>query len=442
MTRTLFNRRAVLAASAGVFAAGTARADDADVIVIGAGSAGIGAARELKRLGKRVLLIEARERAGGRVFTDTSLGQPFEAGAAYIHFAENNPWNALAQEAGVDPQGGYRLWSGSVAYRDGVPMSAPEGAARWQAMRRVAEIYEDVEDRSDVSMADAWKAEPQDVKDAGRIQAQMAAGEDPEWVSVADWNRLESGGNRLVPGGYGTLVARTAGPLEPRYGVRVTSIDWSGQSVKVSTDKGDLRARKVICTVPVGVLKSGSIQFKPGLPTDHVRALDGMRMGALSKVALRFEGERFGFAPHQFLADVGEPARAMTFEAWPQDTGLIVATFGGDYARSLSKGTAVAAVEQALERFIKIAGSDARKAYRGGAFANWAADPFSQGAYAVVRPGRMRAREYLARPIADKLWFAGEATAGIYSMTAGGAYIAGRDAAKSVAAKLSTGSIR
>jgi monoamine oxidase len=442
MSHSLITRRMLLATSAAIFAAGSARADDADVIVIGAGAAGIGAARELKRLGKRVLLIEARERAGGRVFTNTSLGQPFDAGAAYIHFAESNPWSALAQEAGIDPQGGYRLWSGSLAFRNGVAMSAEEGAQRWQAVRKVAEIYEDVEDRADISMAEAWKGEAQDVRDAGRIQAQMAAGEDPEWVSVADWNRLESGGNRLVPGGYGTLVARTAVPLEPRTGVRVTAIDWSGPAVIVSTDKGDLRARKVICTVPVGVLKAGAIQFKPGLPTDHIRALDGMRMGALSKVALRFEGERFGFSPHQFLAEVGEPGRAMTFETWPQDSGLVVATFGGDYARGLSKEGETAAVEHVLERFTKIAGSDARKAYRGGAFANWVADPFSLGAYAVMKPGRMRARDYLARPIADKLWLAGEATAGIYSMTAGGAYIAGRNAARDVASRLSTGSIR
>ncbi len=442
MTRTLFTRRTLLATSAAVLMAGTARADDADVLVIGAGAAGIGAARELKRLGKRVMLIEARERAGGRVFTDTSLGQPFDAGAAYIHFAENNPWNALAQEAGIDPQGGYRLWSGSLAYRGGAPISAAEGANRWQAMRRVAEVYEDVEERADLSMAEAWKGEPQEVKDAGRIQAQMAAGDDPEWVSVADWNRLESGGNRLVPGGYGTLVARTAEPLEPRYGVRVTAIDWSGAGVVVSTDKGNLRVRKVICTVPVGVLKAGGIQFKPGLPADHIRGLDGLRMGALSKVALRFEGERFGFNPHQFLAEVGEPLRAMTFETWPQETDLVLATFGGDYARGLSKGGDAAAVDHALERFIKIVGADARKAFRGGTFSNWVADPFSLGAYAVVRPGRIRAREYLGRPVAEKLWFAGEATAGIYSMTAGGAYIAGRNAAREVSAKLSTGSLR
>jgi monoamine oxidase len=417
-------------------------AEDTDVIIVGAGAAGIAAARELQRLGKRCLIVEARERAGGRLYTHTALGQPFDAGGAYIHFAETNPWSQIATDLGVDPRSGFRLWSGSIAYRNGIPLDADWAARRSTLQRSVAAAYDEVEERADLSLAQALRDEEQDVRDAGRIQSQMAAGEDPEWVSASDWQRLEGGQNRLVPGGYGTLAMRAAEPLGVRHGVRVTAIDWSGQLVAVTTDKGIIRARKAIITVPIGVLKADHIKFTPSLPLEQARALDGLRMGALSKIGLRFETEKFGFTAHQFLAEIGDPARAITFEAWPFDSELVVATFGGDYARGLARQGEKAAVDHALERFIRTAGSDARKAFRGGALVGWSEDPFSLGSYAVALPGRMRARETLAKPLADRLWFAGEATAGVYSMTAGGAYIAGREAAKQAAARLSTGSLR
>ena len=270
----------------------------------------------------------------------------------------------------------------------------------------------------------------------------MAAGEDPEWVSTSDWQKLEGGQNRIVPGGYGSLAEKTAEPLGVRHGVKVTAIDWSGPVVVATTNEGTIRARKVIVTVPVGVLKAGDIRFTPGLPLDQARALDGLRMGALSKVAMRFEGERFGLSPHQFLAEIGEPARAVTFETWPFDSDLVIATFGGDHARTIARQGEAAAVDIMLSRFVKIVGSDARKAFRGGVLVGWSEDPFSRGSYAVVLPGRLRSREALARPLGEKVWLAGEATAGVYSMTAGGAYMAGRDAARAAASRLSTGSIR
>jgi monoamine oxidase len=442
MSNTTISRRAFVA-GATILVSGQAQAnDDTDVVIIGAGAAGIAAARELKRLGKRYILIEARDRAGGRLYTDTTLGQPFDAGGAYIHFAERNPWSVIASELGVDAQGGYRLWAGSVAYRNGVAMPPEEQSMRWEAMRKVSEVYDEVEERADLSMTAALRDEEVQIKNVARIQAQMAAGEDPEWISVSDWQRLEGGQNRLVPGGYGMLAVRAAEPLDVRLGVVAQSIDWSGQLVVVTTDKGTIRARKAIITVPLGILKAGRLKFRPTLPLDTVRAIDGLRMGALTKVALKFGADKLGFQPHQFLAEIGDPSRAVTFETWPQNSEVVLAVFGGDYARGVARQGETAAVDHLLERFVAIAGADVRKTFSGGRLSAWSEDAFSLGSYAVAMPGRMRAREALAKPVAEKLWFAGEASAGVYSMTAGGAYLAGRDAAKAAAAKLSTGSLR
>jgi monoamine oxidase len=438
----LLDRRSVLAGAAAALAAGPARADDTDVVVIGAGAAGIAAARELRRLGKRFVVVEASNRVGGRLYTDRSLNEPFDAGAAYIHFADRNPWSEIATELGIDPLGGYRLWAGSLAYRNGVPLSPDESSSRWTALRSIGDFYDEVDERQDLSMAQALRGAPQEVQDAARIQAQMAAGEDPERVSVSDWQRLESGSNRLPPGGYGTLAERAAEGLPIRTGVAVSAISHDRNGVVVRTNQGDIRARKVIVTVSIGVLKSGAIRFTPSLPLSHSRALDGLVMGALSKVALRFEKERFGFVPHQFLAEIGDPRTAVTFETWPHDRNIVLAVFGGDHARGIVRQGEQPAVDLLLERFVKIVGSDARKHFTGGRLAGWPDDPYSRGSYAVALPGQMRARETLARPIADRLWLAGEATADVYSMTAGGASIAGREAARQVASRLGTGFLR
>jgi monoamine oxidase len=433
---TLLSRRAILAGVAAAAIARPAQASDFDVAVVGAGAAGIAAGRELIRNGKKTVILEAASRAGGRLHTDRTLGPHFDAGGAYIHNSEVNPWSDIATENGIDPLGGYRLWSGSIAYRNGAALTAEETGRRWTAIRSVSGFYDEVEERYDLSMAQALRAADAEVQDAARIQAQMAAGEDPEFVSVADWQRLESGGNRLVPGGFGSLAEKAAQPLPIRYSTAVTVIAQDAQGVTLSTSAGDIKAKKVIVTVSVGVLKADRIRFTPNLPLDHARALDGLKMGALSKVALRFESERFGFQPHQFLADVTDPRRAVTFEAWPQDTDLILGVFGGEHARGIVRAGEAAAVDAMLSRVVAILGSDARKHFKGGRLAGWSANPLTEGSYAVVLPGRLRSRDQLARPIADRIWITGEATAGIYAMTAGGAYIAGREAARQVAARL------
>jgi monoamine oxidase len=444
MKQSSLSRRSFLLGTAGasLFVAGAAKANDADVIIIGAGAAGIAAARQLKKLGKSYIMVDARARAGGRLYTNTSLGQPFDGGGAYIHFAETNPWTQIAAENKIETKGGMRLWSGSIAYRHGVPLSTEETMSRFRAMQSVREAYDEVDERYDMSMVRAMRNTDQLAKDASRIQAQMAAGEDPERISVSDWQRLEGGQNLLVSGGYGALAEKAAVDLNPRLNVKVLGIDWSGTAIIVTTDKGPLRARKTIVTVPIGVLKSGSIKFTPSLPSATLRALDGLNMGALSKLALRFGDDRYGFQPHQFLAEIGEPAQAMTFESWPFNHELVIAVFGGDYARNLAKQGEAAATDHVLERFIKIAGNDVRKNFKAGKLVAWSEDEFARGSYAVASPGHMNSRDALAKPVGDRIWFAGEATAGVYSMTAGGAYISGRDAATQIANRLSTGSLR
>ncbi|MGL4497092.1 MAG: flavin monoamine oxidase family protein, partial [Beijerinckiaceae bacterium] len=316
----------------------------------------------------------------------------------------------------------------------GQPFTDDEIQARRRASRRAAEIFEDIDSSNDLSFADALKNEPDDVRRSGRSQSRMATGEEDRYVSVADWQQLASGSNLTVPGGYGALAEKIAAALPVRTGVRVTEIDWSGSGVRVVTDQGDIRARYAIVTVSVGVLQKAAIRFTPALPAPTIRALSGLKMGALTKIGLRFEGTRLGFNPYQFLIEAADADKSMSFECWPQDQDVVVAVTGGDYARELTWAGEQAAVETARDTFIAIAGGEARTAFRAGRLAGWAADPFAEGSYSVLLPGRSGAREALARPVGNRLWFAGEASAGTYAMTAGGATFAGQTAATEIAA--------
>jgi monoamine oxidase len=253
----------------------------------------------------------------------------------------------------------------------------------------------------------------------------LSLGEDADRVSIRDYQRLDSGDDLVLPQGYGRLLERYAQGLDIALATPVSAVDYSGPGVRVETPRGTLRARAAIITVSVNVLKANAIRFTPELPGETRRALDGLGMGVLTKLALKFEGTTFGQVPWTQFFDSGNRGDLVNFEFWPWGNDLVVAHFGGDYARSVAEQGEAAAVDHMLGRFVAILGAEARKAFRVGRLAGWSADPYALGGYSIAKPGEAEARERLAAPVANRLWFAGEASAGGGSMTAGGAALAG-----------------
>jgi len=433
-------RRTLVAAGAAFMAAPAYRrswaADDpsSDVVVIGAGAAGLAAAVQLQALGKRVTVIEARDRIGGRVHTDTSLGLPFDAGAVYIHWAERNPWLDIARRFDValqeDPGGGP-----AIPFDNGRPLDEGERRRRRAGFSLVSRALAN-RDRSgpDRSFADLLAMEP-DSRGASSPLTFLALGEDPQRVSVADYDQLWSGDDYVMPDGFGTLVARFGADVPVELSTPAQVIRWDGPGVVVETGRGEIRARTAIVTVPVGILASGAIRFAPALPSTTLEAIDGLGMGALTKVALRFNGERFGYPDTTDLFEIGDPGNPLNIELWPFGRDLAILHLGGDGARRLCELGNDDAVAAALDTLVKIVGGDARKHVRGGKLAGWWADPYSRGSYSVARPGRHPARQALAMPVGERLWFAGEATAGGGAMTAGGAFLEGQRAALAIASR-------
>lgn len=406
---------------------------DIDVVVIGAGAAGIEAALGLKAAGRKAIVLEARNRVGGRAFTDTSLGIPYDAGAMFIHWAERNPWVQIAAGLGIEtppePSGG-----GFQVFADGLPMPETDRLKRRGAFglidRRLETVDIGARDMSVVELLGDLGPDMAPIASSGLL---LSIGEESDRISARDYQRLWSGDDLVVPTGYGDLVTRHAAGIDIRLNEPVSAIRWDGPGVSVTSRSGTLRANAVIVTVPVGVLKADAIRFTPELPARTRDALAGIGMGALTKLALRIEGERFGIAPGMSFLEAGSPKKLMNFDLFPDDRDIVIGYFGGDYARELSKAGQAQAQDHVVELLAKMLGGDLRKAVKASSFPAWWTDPFSQGSYSVCLPGHEKARDVLAQPIGGRIFIAGEATAGGGAMTVGGATLAGRAAAAAVA---------
>ncbi len=407
---------------------------DCDVAIVGAGAAGLSAARQLQKLGKAFVILEARARIGGRMFTDTRLGAPYDAGAVYIHWAERNPWRDIAAELGVTAVNNDALSTASEFFNDGRRAQRRGDRGNFQAIDNLFDPEKG--EVPDISMAARVAALPVARAGGAEAIARMSLGDEPENISALDYARLWSGDDLLVPSGYGALAENYARGLDIHTATPVTAIDYSGAGVALETPAGRVTARAAIITVPVGVLQKGVIRFAPSLPGVTRDGLNGLGMGALTKIGLRFDGARFGLAPATDLWDRRGPRSSFDFECWTWDRDVIVAYLGGDHARSLVARGERAAIETALDELTDLIGPDVRKHFVHGVLNGWCADPWSLGCYSHALPGNAGARAKLAAPVADRLFFAGEATGGESfggAMTAGGAWLAGQAAARAAA---------
>jgi monoamine oxidase len=425
-----FSRRSFLGGGAAFFVAGrTSGAADIDVAVVGAGAAGLAAAKALKKAGRSFVVLEARDRIGGRAFTDDSLGVLFDAGAQYIHWADRNPWKKIAEKLKV-PLEEDDFGQMPLVFANGVRMPDEERARRRSGFSRIWRALE-AGASADRSFAEAVKDAPPEIVAAAGGITQFSLGEEPENVSIADYEQLWSGDDYLVPSGYGALVARHGADVPVRLSTPVDAIRLADRGVELETPKGTLRAGAAIVTVPIGVLKAGAIRFSPELPAALTDALEGLGMGAYTKIALKLDRERVGALEATDLIEVVDGG-AVSFEFWPFGRDLAVVLLGGDHARKLCEAGERAAIDFAVERLAGMLGGRIRQAVTGGRLAAWWTDPYARGSYSVARPGRVAAREALRQPVDGRIFFAGEATAGGGAMTVGGATLDGERVARAV----------
>jgi monoamine oxidase len=412
-----------------------------DVVIIGAGSAGLSAARTLIARGKSVVIVEGANRIGGRAYTESdTFGVPYDHGCFNVMGPKNFAYKDMAKEWGFDLL--YMKGAGEnvfVGDRKATSSELGHYDVAWGTMRSA--LNKAGRAGLDVSAASAMPDNFGDMMFAGLSQTWMGPMDfsvDFEDLSVQDWWQYgEVPSNYMIKQGYGTLVARMGENLPVKLNTPATRVDWGGDGVTVETPAGAIRAKACIVTVSTGVLTAGSIKFTPELPDWKQQAIGNLPMGLLAKVTLQFDGERFGLRKNKWLSYVvpnDMPAEACYFLTWPFDFDIMIGWVGGQFGWELTGAGTDAAVDFALEEVVKMLGSDARKHFVKGHLTGWGENPWVLGAYAAAIPSHYGARAELAKPLADRLFFAGEAVAAPYMMLCSGAYKSGEAVANDVAA--------
>lgn len=416
----------------------------ADVAIIGAGLAGLSAARTLVERGVAVEVFEATERLGGRARTvhapDASL--PIELGPEFVH-GDPDRTSELVRDPDVQIE---ELGESHHVWRDGRLVAAGD---LWQ---RFGELLAQVNERADES-ARAYIERVRMQADDARVLGQFIEGfygadlGDISIVNVAEdaggAGGDDSPGQYRVRGGYDRVVAALASRITAaklHLGCTVQRIDWRGSPIRIEYEYGDCiataTAARAIVTVPLGVLQAGGIVFEPALEA-HARAIEQLAVGQVVKIVLwlrepvwdAHDPSRVDFV-HGI--DTGFPTYWLRSA---DQTHLLTAWAGGQRAQELAGYSVATLVERAIDGYATATGASRARiaaAVREHYFHDYAHDPFARGAYSYVRVGASGAVSQLAEPVADRLFFAGEATDVEYEGTVAGALASGARAAEQI----------
>ncbi len=400
--------------------------DDVEVAVIGAGAAGIAAARRLTGLGRGVVVLEARDRVGGRASTvPTALGKPVDLGCEWLHSADRNSWTELARSAGFALDERLPDW-GTRLDRTGLAAVERDGWVRARAAYQAA-LAEAAHgpDRPALSLLapdDRWVP----MMDA---ISTWANGVPLARLSIHDQDRYDDSGiNWRVLAGYGRLVAHYAQGLPIALSTPVRRIDHRGRRLRIETDRGPVVADAVILTLPSSLLAADTVAFVPPLP-EKQQAASGVPLGLANKLFLALEGQ-LDMPDASHVLGATDRVRTGNYEIRPHGWPMVSAYFGGDLARDLEQGGLQAAAGFAVDELAGVFGSGIRARLRPLAASAWATDRWARGSYSAALPGRAEDRARLAAPVDDRIFFAGEATAPWSFSTAHGAHDSGVTAAE------------
>ncbi len=402
-----------------------------DVAIVGAGAAGVGAARRLAAAGLSVLVIEASDRVGGRAWTHDIDGMPLDLGCGWLHSGDRNPWTRIAEGTGFavdrrDPVWG-KQWR-DIGFPPADRAAAQDAFERWEARLADDPPAGDVAALA-LEPGERWNAWL-DAVSGFRNGAPLAR------LSAADYLAYEgaaSDANWRVVEGYGRLVAASLPPVALRLGTPVRGIAI-GRTVELDTHAGTIAARAAIVTVSTTVLAGDAIALPSSCDqTRHAAAC--LPLGLADKIFLAIED------PAMFEAEtglVGDPHDASTasFYIRPLGRPVIEAFVGGAGAHALERDGAAAAFASAVGQLAALLGSRARAAVRPLVATSWGRMDAIGGSYSHALPGHAGRRATLAAPVGERLFFAGEATHPTDFSTAHGAFESGERAAAEVLASL------
>ena len=401
---------------------------EVDIAIVGAGAAGLGAANALKGSGRSVLVLEARDRLGGRGHTIAPARDvTFDVGCGWLHSADRNSFVAIAERLG------FAIDKSRPPWRDESVNIAFPPDQRADFLAALDAFYERCEDASDAdhdSAASDW------LEPGNRWNPMIDAistyinGCELDQVSAYDMDAYEDTEiNWRVRRGYGALIAAYGAGCDVALNADVTLIDHSGTRIRITTSRGTLTAAQVIVTVPTSLIADQAIRFHPALPA-KVGAARGLPLGLADKVMLALDDDPQGLPKDGNLRGATMRTAMGTYHLRPFGQPCIEGFFGGRFARELEDAGDGALAAQSIDEIVALLGSDYRGKLRPLAASRWAHDPFARGSYSHAMPGCADCRAVLAAPVDGRLFFAGEATSANFFSTAHGARDSGERAAR------------
>jgi monoamine oxidase len=428
------NRRSFLAGSAAVAAAPALAAPtvqpDLDVVIVGAGAAGIAAARRLGAAGRKFVVLEASDRWGGRCFTDTRTFRiPYERGARWLYMHDLNPVAKLAAKAGLDI---YPVPPGQrvrIGLRDAREGETEDFFANLLRCNRA--ISEAARGKVDVSCAQALPADLGDWRSTMEfVLGDFGCGKALSGISAMDFAKApEREAAAFCRQGLGTLLGKLAFRSPIQFSSPVTRIDWSGRLVEAETRGSVLTARAAIVTASTGVLASGKIKFQPGLPTRYAEAIGKLGLGSFEHVAIEFAGNPLGRHSDELVFEKAAGPRTAALLANVSGSRLCVVEVAGRLGADLAQDGEAAMTTYAIDWLAGLFGSDLKRAVGHTHATRWTKEPWVLGAFSAASPGGQWARKALSEALNERLWFAGEAVHETLWGTIAGAWEAGERAA-------------
>jgi monoamine oxidase len=406
-----------------------------DLVIVGAGAAGIAAARTAAALGRSFVVVEAMDRIGGRMHTDTSIfgGVPWDLGAHWLHSASINCLREVADRLAYPYDDGKRTWrivhtADGLARRDADGEADAAVTAAYDAAAAAGFRGDDVPVTAVVDTASPHYP---------LFRTMIAAewGVEPDRASTIDIARYrDTHENYPVPAGYGALLARLAAEVPVSLRTPVTEIFWAGPDVRVVTSDGTITARRVLITVSTSALAAGGIRFTPELPAWKQEAIAAVPLGRDNKVVFQVTAPIPGVAEPMTVLTSLPGGGGLSFQVHAHGTNLVIGFIGGDLARDgEEQGAALEIGRAGLKHLF---GADVERLIGAEYATAWGQEPTIRGAYAAALPGKAHLRRWLATPIDDRLYFAGEATSPEFFSTAHGAWISGVEATRSASQSL------
>jgi monoamine oxidase len=403
-----------------------------DVAVIGAGAAGLGAAHALKRAGLSFVVLEARDRAGGRGHTIAAApGIPFDLGCGWLHSADENAFVGVAEQLKFEIDKTLPPWRDRIVVDKAFPAKD-----RADFIRSLDEFFDRIE-----QAAKGGVDHPANLylESGNRWNPMIDAvssyinGCETDRLSILDFDAYEDTNiNWRVRRGYGALMAAYGASLPLVFNCDVTLIDHSARRLRIETSQGTLAAGKAIITVPTNLIAEGALRFHPALP-EKIDAATNLPLGLADKVMLALDDA--GQLPVDGnLRGATMRSEMGTYHLRPFGQACVEGFFGGRFAQTLEDAGDGAISAQAIDEIVSFLGNDFRRKLKPLKESRWAHDPFARGSYSHARPGHAGKRAILATPVDDRLFFAGEATSPNFFSTAHGAHDSGERAAREATA--------